>query len=285
MDNQQQNLNLIYYGSVIDPSVASTIVDLYKSGKSLMYLSQLYKYNIGTLRYFLIKNNIKIRNTKESMVSFIKTKEIKSDNILDENIIGWLMGDGGCRLFPKAQNPVFNYTDKHLEYILYVKDFLESYNIKSNITQNNVSKCYTLQTEALPYFKRFYEMFYGYKGLNENGQKRKILPDVVLTPIVLRNWYIGDGSSSKQSDSQNHRGTIVDKYKNDFILKQLNDICENVKCYRNGNCFSYHFNNESLKKLLAYIKNCPVECYKYKWITRCSTTIIETPTKVGDGIV
>ena len=30
---------------------------------------------------------------------------------------------------------------------------------------------------------------------------------------------------------------------------------------------------------------CPVDGYKYKWITRCSTTIIETSNKMDEGIV
>ena len=285
MDNQQQNSNLLYYGSVIDPKLASTIIDKYKNGISLMQLSQEYGYNIATIRYFLIRNNVTIRNVKQSMAKFIKSKEIKYDNFLVENIIGWLLGDGGCRLHKHAVNPFFNYTDKHLDHILYVQSVLTIYNIYSSISYNKRTGCYRLQTEVLPFFKQFYELFYGYEGLNENGQKRKILPNVTITPIILRNWYIGDGCSSKESKSYNHRGEIDDKYYNDYILQQLNDICGHVAVYKNGSCYCYHFNNKALIKLLNYIGECPVESYKYKWITRCSTTIIEASEKSDDGIV
>lgn len=285
MDNQQQNSNLLYYGSVIDPKLASTIIDKYKNGISLMQLSQEYGYNIATIRYFLIRNNVTIRNVKQSMAKFIKSKEIKYDNFLVENIIGWLLGDGGCRLHKHAVNPFFNYTDKHLDHILYVQNILTTYNIYSSISHNKHTDCYCLQTEILPFFKQFYELFYGYEGLNENGQKRKILPNITITPIILRNWYIGDGCSSKESKSYNHRGLIVDKYYNDYILQQLNNICGHVAVYKHGNCYCYHFSNKALIKLLNYIGECPVESYKYKWITRCSTTIIEASEKSDDGIV
>ena len=103
-----------------------------------------------------------------------------------------------------------------------------------------------------------------------------------MTPIILRNWYIGDGCSSKQSKSFNHKGCITCKYKNDFILNQLNDLFDNVKChYDKRGCYKYYFNNKNLIKLLNYIGECPVNGYKYKWITRCSTTIIETSNNIG----
>lgn len=61
------------------------------------------------------------------------------------------------------------------------------------------------------------------------------------------------------------------------MLNQLIEITGSCKCYCDRNkCYRYHFNNKALIKLLEYIGECPVESYKYKWITRCSTTIIET---------
>lgn len=188
-----------------------------------------------------------------------------------------MLGDGGMRLTNHAINPYFIYTDKHEDHILYVGNILKKYNIKYNITKNKTSGCYQLQSETRPEFHKYYSLFYGYDGLNENNQKRKILPNIELTPLILKNWYIGDGGSSRYSKSYNHRGFIIDKYKNDYILNQLNKITGNCKCYCHSNkTYKYYFNNKSLIKLLEYIGECPVESYKYKWITRCSTTIIET---------
>jgi hypothetical protein len=124
----------------------------------------------------------------------------------------------------------------------------------------------------------YYDLFYNYEGLNENNQKRKILPNIILTKTILKNWYIGDGSSSKQSGTLNHKATICCKHYNENIYNQLDSLF-GIKCYKfktkTGYCHHYHFNNLALKKLLDYIGDCPVEGYKYKWIVRCSETIIE----------
>ncbi len=276
-NNQHQDIKIIYYGSVIKPDHARILIFKYTNGTSLMKLSNEYGYNIATIRYFLKKNGIYTRTVKESVIDSIKTKEILGDDFLRENIIGWLLGDGGIRIFKGAVNPVFNYTDQHKDHILYVNDILNKYNIKTNITYNKHNSCYSLQTEALPYFKQFYDLFYGYPGLNENGQKRKILPDIKITPIILRNWFIGDGCSSKGTKTHNHRGVIADKFKNDFILEQLVSLFNTsdggrVTCCSDGHNsiygYKYYFNNKSFIKMLEYIGECPVESYRYKWITK-----------------
>lgn len=275
MGNQQQNCNLLYSGKVLKSEHLYSLYNEYIQGSSLRELSSEYGYNIGTIRNFLKRNKVKIRGVKESVEKFHKIPIIKVDDYLEQNLVGWILGDGGLRLSNHSINPYFHYTDKHFEYINYVGNILNSYNIKYNITQNKTSKCYQLQTESRPEFHKYYNIFYGYEGLNENGQKRKILPDIALTPIILNNWYVGDGSSHRQSKSYNYIGTITCKYKNDFIIDQLNDICR-VNCYKDETSYKYVFNNKRFIEFLKYIGNCPVECYKYKWITRCSTTIIET---------
>lgn len=289
MDNQQQNCNLKYKGKVIKQEHLIEIYNQYIEGKSLSALSKEYNYNIGTIRGFLMTNNVTIRDVKESVKPFHKQNILVFDDFLKENLIGWILGDGGLRIFKNSINPIFNYTDKHKDYIDYVSNILTTYNIKHSISFNKNNKCYQLQSETRPEFLEYYNMFYGYIGLNKNGQKRKILPNIIITPIILRNWFIGDGSSVKISKSNNHRGSISCKYRNEFILEQLNKLFDNkIKCYEyksnNRICYQYHIPNKSFIKFLNYIGECPVNSYKYKWITRCSTTIIEA-SENDEGIV
>lgn len=282
MGNQQQNCNLKFTGKTIKSEYYIDILNEYVSGKSLMQLSNKYNYNIATIRNFLLKNDIKVRNVKESVEKFHKQPILKLDDFFMQNFIGWILGDGGLRMTKKALNPHFTYTDLKKDHIDYICSILTKYNIKYCLGKHKKSQCYYIQTECRPEFHETYKLFYGYDGLNENNQKRKILPNIILTPIILRNWYIGDGCSSKQIETKNHRGCITCKYKNEFILKQLNALFDDVKCYYDKrNYYRYHFNNRSLIKLLNYIGKCPVEGYKYKWITRCSTTIIETSNNIG----
>lgn len=285
MDNQQRNCNLLYSGKVIAREHLQELYDKYNEGSSLSELSKIYGYNIATIRNFLKRNNVEIRSVKESVKKFHKQETIKIDNYLEENLIGWIMGDGGLRIMNHAINPYFTYTDKHKDHIDYVGGILTQYGIKYNISINPVNGCYQLQSETRPEFHKYYTLFYGYEGLNENGQKRKILPNIKLTPIIVRNWYIGDGSSSKYSDCDTHHGQIACKYKNDFILEELNKICP-TKIYDDGKgMYKYYFSNKALIQFLEYIGECPVESYKYKWITRRSTTIIEASEASDGGIV
>lgn len=286
MGNQQQNCNLKFTGKTIKPEHYIEVINQYKNGESLMQLSLKYKYNIASIRYFLLKNDIKIRSVKESVEKFAKKSDLILDDFFMQNFIGWILGDGGLRICKNRINPYFTYTDLKKDHIDYVSSILYKYNIKHSINIHKKSSCYCIQSEARPEFHKIYNLFYGYEGLNENNQKRKILPNIILTPIILRNWYIGDGCSSKCARSFNHRGSITCKYKNDFILNQFKNLFGDIKCYYDKrNSYKYHFNNKNLIKLLSYIGECPVDGYKYKWITRCSTTIIETSNKMDEGIV
>lgn len=290
MDNQQQNRKLKFTGKTIKPEHYFEIIEKYENGESLMQLSNQLGYNIATIRYFLINNDITIRNVKESVKKFQKECNIIIDSFLDENIVGWILGDGGMRIIKNSINPFFNYTDKKEDHILYISSILTKYGIKNNINFNSNNSCYQLQSETRPEFHKYYDLFYGYEGLNENNQKRKILPNITLTPIILKNWFIGDGSSVKQNGTNNHKGQISCKYKNDFIIDQLNKIHEDISVYSyktatGTTCYTYHFSNKNFIKFLEYIGECPIESYKYKWITRCSTTIIETSELSDEGIV
>lgn len=269
MDNQQQNRKLKFTGKTIKSDDYYEIIHKYEAGESLMQLSNQYGYNIATIRYFLIKNDITIRNVKESVEKFHKESNIIIDSFLDENLIGWILGDGGMRIMKNAINPFFTYTDKKEDHILYISSILSKYNIKHNINFNSNNSCYQLQSETRPEFHKYYDLFYGYEGLNENNQKRKILPNITLTPIILKNWFIGDGSSVKQSSSYNHKGQISCKYKNDFIINQLNKLYEDISVYSyktaaGTTCYTYYFSNKNFIKFLEYIGECPIESYKYK---------------------
>lgn len=88
MGNQQQNRNLKFTGKTIKSEHYFEIIDKYCSGESLMQLSNQYGYNIASIRYFLIKNDIKTRTVKESVEKFHKQYTLNIDNFLNDNLIG-----------------------------------------------------------------------------------------------------------------------------------------------------------------------------------------------------
>ena len=270
MDNQQQNetIKIIWEGKTIKKEHLIYIIDEYINGKSLSELGKELSYNIATIRRFLINNNIKIRDVKESVSKFHKQSTLVFDDYFRSNVIGWILGDGGLRIPKAGINPKFHYTDKKKDHIDYICSILTKYNIHYNISFNKNSECYNIDSEARPEFHEFYNLFYGYEGLDEHNRKYKILPDINLNPIILRNWYIGDGSSSNQGKIGNHRGFIGCKFENPYITDQFKNLFGNdFKLYSlNTGMYQYYFTNNGLKKLLEYIGECPVESYKYKWI-------------------
>lgn len=162
MENQQQNSNSFW----------NNIIEEYLNGESMNKLSIKYNINLGTLRYHLIKNSVKVRSVKES---FMEKPEIKLSKEFRSLIIGLILGDG---------------------------------------------------------------------------------------------------SSTRQSKAKTHRGQISCKHYNEFILSQLKQFGD-CKYYKYSNGGAYYLNNKSFIEFLRYIGECPIECYKYKWITRCSETIME----------
>lgn len=270
MDNQQQNetIKIIWEGKTIKREHLIYIIDEYINGKSLSELGKELSYNIATIRRFLINNNIKIRDVKESVSKFHKQPTLVFDDYFRSNFIGWILGDGGLRIPKAGINPKFHYTDKKKDHIDYICSILTKYDIHYNISFNKNSECYNIDSEARPEFHEFYDLFYGYEGLDEHNRKYKILPDINLNPIILRNWYIGDGSSSNQGKIGNHRGFIGCKFENPYITNQFKNLFgKDFKLYSlNTGMYQYYFTNNGLKKLLEYIGECPVESYKYKWI-------------------
>ena len=62
MGNQQQNCNLKFTGKTIKPEHYVDIINQYTNGESLMQLGIKYNYNIATIRYFLLRNDIQFHS-------------------------------------------------------------------------------------------------------------------------------------------------------------------------------------------------------------------------------
>lgn len=269
MGNQQRNSNLL-----------EKIKTKYENGESLIKLSQQYSINIGSIRYNLIKKGCKIRSVKESVKAFFHKEPILLSNDFYNHLVGMILGDGGLRINKKGINPYFIYTDKHLEVLEYIEQLFLNNNIKcGKIYQSKKSGCFSIQSETRPEFMDLYNLFYPESIMNTQSQCRKILPNIKLNNISLLWWYMGDGGVKKQSQTLNQAACITCKHLNIDIVDWLkNNIDSSITTYcdkRGNKSYKYHFNNKAFKQLLLYIGPCPILCYKYKWITRRSETIME----------
>lgn len=176
---------------------------------------------------------------------------------------GELLGDGHLES-RNSYSTRFMHGSKYLEYTQYMKRILESFGIKGgDIRKRYYEKlnCYSYHYRSL----RYVELLSLRKQWYPKG--KKIVPrNIKLTPLICRQWYIGDGSLSiinvhHRSRIKLHTNgfTVVDV---EWLIKQLTNL--EFKITRTTkNIIS--ISTYSTKEFLDYIGLCPVECYQYKW--------------------
>lgn len=189
---------------------------------------------------------------------------------LSKKAINWingeLLGDGSLNKL-SSYSARFTYTSKYLEYIKYVSTILESFGIKQvgriNKYYHRKLDCYTYSYASHSYV----DLLHLYKKWYP-GDKKMIPKDLELTPLVIRQWYIGDGFL-KNRMQKNIKPHII-LYADGFTVSNIQLIIEKLTklgfkvtrwLSRNVICFSVH----SIKDFFDYIGECPVECYQYKF--------------------
>ena len=187
---------------------------------------------------------------------------------LSKEAIDWtngeFLGDGYMRRFI-TETASFQYTSKYNEYIKYVSDKLESFGIKRSgrIYKEYHKKynCHTYHYES----NRYVELLPLYKKWYPKG--KKIVPeDIILKPITLRQWYIGDGQLEIRKKHRPRIKLATDGFTIpdvNWLVEQLNDL--NFISTRQPSTNRIYISPRSIKKFLNYIGKCPVECYQYKW--------------------
>ena len=194
----------------------------------------------------------------------------KNNCRLSEEALQWINGEllGDAHLELKScYSARFHYGSKYLEYIEYVRDTLKSFGIEQagniqrrHITHRNMDTyaydyCSKAYPELLPIRKQWYP------------EGKKIIPkDIKLTPLTLRQHYIGDGYLSHREKRNPHIILCSDAFPiscvNWFIcqLKYLG-----FKTTRQPSHNRIHISSYSAKDFLSYIGICPVQCYQYKF--------------------
>ena len=91
--------------------------------------------------------------------------------------------------------------------------------------------------------------------------------NIRLTSLTCRQWYIGDGSliQRKQRTIKPYIilctcGFLIEDVK--WLIKELNNLGFKATKYSQN---SIYISSYFIKKFLNYIKDCPVNCYQYKW--------------------
>ena len=220
--------------------------------------------DISTIRDWLVKYNIPRRSNAEAQ-HLIRGNHCNLSQEAIEWINGELLGDGSLYSHHTC-SASFRYTSKHKEYIQYVSDMLKSFGIEQvgKITKyyDKINKKYSYRygsrsyIELIPIYKEWYP---------ERG--KKIVPKgIVLTPLVCRQWYIGDGSLSKPKKCRPYIRLATCG----FLISDVNWLVEKLyklgfKVFRNLYDNVIQISTYSTKEFLNYVGKCPVECYQYKF--------------------
>jgi len=231
---------------------------------TLNNIAKICKVNLITIRYWMIKFNIPIRSKSESL-HLVKTNHCNLSKKLIEWISGELLGDG-CLNPSSIWSARFGYTSKYREYIQYISDTLKSFGIKQvgNIRKyyHKEMNCYTYHYYSLSYA----ELLTIYKKWYLNG-KKNIPNDLELTPLILRQHFIGDGSIRHRKNRRPHiiLATCGFPISNVEQLKEkINKLGFKTKRWISNNAIG--ISTYSTKDFLNYIGKCPVKCYQYKFI-------------------
>jgi len=228
---------------------------------SSVQIAKICKVRSETIRYQLKKNNIPCRSMSES-VHLSKANHCELSIEAIHWLYGELLGDG-CLQSISPYSARFQYASKHKEYIKYISDTLKSFGIKRSGRIPKVKKynSYYYQYKSCSYI----ELLTIYKKWYPEG--KKIIPrDIVLTPLVCRQWYIGDGTLKcpvyeKPSIRLCTNGFKIDDV--NWLVKQLNNL--GFKSTRQPADNVIYISVNSIENYLKYIGRCPVKCYQYKW--------------------
>ncbi len=178
-------------------------------------------------------------------------------------INGLLLGDGCIITTPEGKSASYSHTDKHEEYLIWLKKEFKKFNIGcSKITQHQRTQhpktlCYSIKTKNYRDFMYFRNIWY------PEGKKK--IPTMTLRPEVLFNWYIGDGSYDRKSKS--HKVVICSQFDpkgKSYMCDLINAVGIKTSIYPQ----SIYIKKESRDLFFNYITNhnhSIPSCYKYKF--------------------
>jgi len=230
---------------------------------STFQIDKLCGVSPPSIRYWLVKYNIPCRSRSEAR-HLATDNHCNLSNEAREWIDGELLGDGSLHK-TSPYSAIFTYSSKYLEYIEYVRNTLKSFGIEQSgeiykyKDKKHGAISYNCNSNSYPELMVIYNRWYPYN--------KKIIPrDIKITPLTLRQHYIGDGSLTHSKKQKSYIRLATNGFKIsdvNWLIKQLNKL--GFKANRQHNNNVIRFLDCFTRDFLEYIGECPVKCYQYKW--------------------
>ncbi|MDD5245655.1 MAG: hypothetical protein PHU49_16725 [Syntrophorhabdaceae bacterium] len=249
-------------------------------------LTKLTGRSYGTLHYWLRKQGTAFRDPWKS-----NSVELSSEAV--EFIDGELLGDGS--LFSHSgRSASFSHTSMHYPYSHFVMEILSGYGLelsggiyersgdRSFFPRYPDSKghpAYSIQTrsylELLPLRRRWYP------------NEKKIAPaDLTLTPLICRQWYLGDGHLYRGRGGL-HISLCTQGFADRHITRLVNKLNEIGFCATMQSNRTIRIWKRSIVGFIDFIGPCPPEIegvLGYKWALpedRYPRTFRKTPMEIA----
>jgi len=226
--------------------------------KSIRQLSRELKRDRNVIKKWLIRFDLLIRGEAEA-THLVEANHCSLTPKIKEFIDGELLGD----MYIESRCPFsasISYTSKYKEYLIWLSGILTKYGIqqagKIKIGSNGIPYYHSRKyPELLEFRKRFYP------------HGTKIVPkDIELTPLVCRQWYIGDGCLQKREKHRPYIELSTDGFSvsdTQLLVLKLKELNFRTSRYNSNN--KIRISGYSTEDFLDYIGKCPVKCYAYKW--------------------
>lgn len=259
------------------------LYDLYVNQKlSMAKIGKIFNVDSQVIYYHLNRLKIPTRSRSEA-VHIALRNQVNLSNAGKEFIYGELLGDMTLTQQSDYSSHV-GYASKYREYIEWLAKMLNAFGVeqvgrirKNSFVsfKNHHSVAYSYGSKNYPELLEIRKMFYPHG--------KKIIPDIDFTPLVLRQWYIGDGTVGRTKDTPGCRDFIVlntQGFKPRYVqmaTMKLNDMGFRVAYQPANNVIA--IKGCSVVDFLDYIGPCPVECYSYKWATKNRKGQLAIPLK------
>lgn len=232
----------------------------------------------ATIRNWLIRFGCQRRERSEAISLRYRNHIFLTAESL-EFLNGLLLGDGHLERGSRF-SAHYMQSSKFKSYLVWLSSELASLGLeqagKINKRSIDLTPPYTGYTSYSYSSRAYFELsvlhskWYRKARKNEkmkNGRPKKwikILPqDLILTPLTVRQWHLGDGSiTRKRSRWIMLNCQCFEPNEVNFLVKSLRHLGI-LATRRKDN--GIQLSTKSTKPFLSYIGPCPVECYRYRW--------------------
>lgn len=235
--------------------------------KPLWIIAKEQSIGYGTVHYWMSKFGIQRRNHSDC----VKGNHMILTNKSKEFIYGELLGDGNLSPW-KNISARYTHGSQHKKYLEWLSEILNKFGLEQSGKINEIIyKIKTGEYIGYKYQSRYYrELSSLYKAWYPKGTKH-VPNDIELTPLMVRQWYIGDGCLVKSKEAN----PWIQLSTEAFDLRDINILIDKllklgIKSNHVISNNRIHISTYSTNRFIDYIGRCPEnlkDIYGYKWPT------------------